>query len=55
VLTAAGGGEQSSGRVLNVLKFKEEFVGRAKEDAAAVVKSGGYEGMDEKYCYNICV
>ena len=43
---AAGGGEQSSGRVLNILKFIEDCVGRAIEDAVAVVESGGYEGMD---------
>ena len=43
---AASGGEQSSGRVLNILKFSEDCVGRAIEDAVAVVESGGYEGMD---------
>ena len=46
---AAGGGEQSSGRVLNILKFIEDCVGRAIEDAVAVVESGGYEGMDENF------
>ena len=40
---AAGGGEQSSGRVMNILKFIEDCVGRAIEDAVAVVESGGYE------------
>ena len=47
VFIAAGRGEQSSGRVLNILKFVEDCVGRAIEDAVAVVKSGGYEGMDK--------
>ena len=46
MVIAAGGGEQSSGRVLNILKFVEDCVGRAIEDAVAVVQSGGYEGMD---------
>ena len=42
---AAGGGEQSSGRVLNILKFIEDCVGRAIEDAVAVVESGGYDAL----------
>jgi len=46
VFIAAGGGEQSSGSVVNILKFIEDFVGRTKENAVAV-RSGGYEGMDE--------
>ena len=46
---AAGGGEQSSGRLLNILKFMEGCVGRAIEDAVAVVESGGYEGMDSNF------
>jgi len=45
VFTAAGGGEQPSCRVLNI-QFIEGFVGRAVEEAVAVVKSGGYEGRD---------
>jgi len=44
VFIAAGGGEQSSGRVLSILKFIEDFVGRAIKNAVAVGKSGGYEG-----------
>ena len=47
VFTAADGGEQSSGRVLNILEFIEDIVGWAIEDAVAVAESGGYEGMDE--------
>ena len=46
---AACGGEHSSDRVLNILKFIEDCVGRAIEDAVAVVESGGYEGMDENF------
>lgn len=49
VFISAGGGEPSTGRVLNVLEFVEDVVGRAAEDAAAVVGSGGHEGMDENF------
>jgi len=49
VFIAAGGGEQSSGRVMNILKFIEDCVERAVEDAVAVVKSGGYEGVDNNF------
>jgi len=49
VFIAAAGGEQPSGRVLNTLKFIEDFAARAVEDAVAVVKCGGYEGMDEDF------
>ena len=47
VFIAAGGGEQTSGRVLNILEFIEDNVWRSIQDAVAVVQSGGYEGMNQ--------
>jgi len=37
VFIALGGGVQSGGRVLDTLKFIDDFVGGAVEDAVAVV------------------
>jgi len=37
VFVASGGGEQSGGRVLDILEFIDDFVGGAVEDAVAVI------------------
>ena len=50
VITGASVGEQASSRVLEVLKFIEEFALCAKEDAVAVVTSGSDEDMDQGFC-----
>jgi len=39
VFIASGGGEQTGGRFLDTLKFIDDFVGGAVEDAVAVIKS----------------
>ena len=50
VVAGAGEGEQAGSRVLDVLKFIEEFGWCAKEDAVAVVNSGSGEGVDQGFC-----
>ena len=50
VVTGAGVGEQAGSRVLDKLKFIEEFGRCAKEDAVAVVNSGRDESVDQSFC-----
>ena len=50
VVTGADVGEQAGSRVLDVLKFIEDFGRCAEEDAGAVVNSGSDEGVDQSFC-----
>ena len=43
-------GEQAGSRVLDILKFIEEFVWCAKKDAVSLVNSGSDEGIDQGFC-----